>query len=70
MATVWEQSGDAYYATVQVQDGDRYHMTIDKLPRGGWEWSVWRQGDNWHLARKGTADTAQEAMGAAEAAAI
>ena len=69
MPVVWEQSGDAFFATAETtRNGERYYLVIDQLPRGGWDWSVWRQGDSWRLARNGTADTAQEAMKRAEEA--
>jgi hypothetical protein len=70
MPVVWEKSGEAFYATSERdQSGERYYLVVDVLPNGGWNWSVWRQGDDWRIAVNGTAPTARDAMRAAEAAA-
>ena len=68
MIIVWEQSGEAFYATETSQSGEKHYLIVEKLPKGGWDWSVWRQRDSWRIARNGTANTAQEAMRAAERA--
>ena len=70
MPVVWERSGEAFYATADTtQSGERYYLIVEELPKGGWDWSVWRQRDNWRVVRNGTAKAAQEAMWAAEEAA-
>jgi hypothetical protein len=68
MAVVWEQSGDAFFATVE-QGVKRFHLSVDELPGGGWDWAVWVQRNGWRIVRNGTASTAQEAMQEAERAA-
>jgi hypothetical protein len=69
MAVIWERSGEAFYADLDAADGTRYHLIVEKLPRGEWDWSVWRQNDGSRGIHTGTAGTVQEAMQAAERAA-
>jgi hypothetical protein len=66
MSVVWESSGEAFYAHVEATDGTRNSPIVEPLPAGGWDWSVWRQGNGWRGAHSGTARTAQEAMREAE----
>ena len=54
---------------LDTADGTRYHLIVEKLPRGEWDWSVWRQNDGSRGIHTGTAGTVQEAMQAAERAA-
>jgi hypothetical protein len=68
MAVVWERSGEAFYADVEAADGTRYYLIVERLPAGEWDWSVWRQGNDWRGAHSGTGRTAQEAMRQAEEA--
>ena len=68
MVVVLERSGEAFHADTDAADGTRYHLIVEKLPGGGWDWSGWRQNAGTRGTQSGTADTAQEAMRAAEQA--
>jgi site-specific recombinase XerC len=48
----------------------RYHLIAERLPANdGWDWTVWRQGDEPQASRHGYAPGAITAMAAAEGAA-
>jgi hypothetical protein len=68
MAVVWELNGDTFYADSETADGTRCHLIVERLPAGGWDWSVWRRTDGNRIVRSGAAETAREAMQQAEEA--
>jgi hypothetical protein len=66
---IWEFDGDAYLATIETAPGRiRFRLVVERS-NGSWDWSVWNPRSPDISARHGVADTAQEAMKAAEAAA-
>jgi len=67
----WRKVDNALFAAVINGGGQtRYHLIVERLPNGrGWDWTVWRPGDEPRLARHGMASSVAEAMRAAEAAA-
>jgi len=69
MAVIWERSGEAFYADIDAADGTRHHLIVERMPAGGWDWSVWWQTDGTRGVHSGPADSVQEAMRKAEAAA-
>jgi len=70
MTVVWALSEEGYSATIMgPSDEVRFHLTVEKY-NDRWDWAVWRPGQNQRTATHGPADTAQEAMRAAELATI
>jgi hypothetical protein len=66
---VWKRDGVAFYANVVGAAGTVTHnLAVEAASDGSWTWTIWRAGDPPRLARYGIADTAQEAMQAAEQA--
>ena len=53
-------------ATIEDDDGEQLHLSVEPLPDGGWDWTVWRSQVE---SRYGTAASRTTAMAAAEAAA-
>jgi hypothetical protein len=70
MAVVWELSEEGYYATIRgPSDEVQFHLSVEKYSER-WDWAMWRPGQDERTATRGLADTAQEAMWAAELATI
>jgi hypothetical protein len=68
MTVIWEQSGEAYYATVTAPSGEvAFHLIVESVG-GYWDWAVWRPDEGRNAARHGIAATVQEAMREAERA--
>jgi hypothetical protein len=67
----WSKVEDIRSATlVARRGGARYHLIAERLPANdGWDWTVWRQGDEPEASRHGYAPGAITAMAAAEGAA-
>ena len=41
----WVRVGNAAYANELTTDtGVRVHLTLEQLPTGQWDWTVWREG--------------------------
>jgi hypothetical protein len=70
MSVLWERDGDAFYGTTRTLDGGTLFHLIAEQVNHHWDWSVWRPDQPPEMARHGVADTAQEAMQAAEEAVI
>jgi hypothetical protein len=56
-----------FAATFQEQGGRRLSMSVERLPGGGWDWTVWSSESN---VRYGAAVSLDIAMTAAEQAAV
>jgi hypothetical protein len=56
-----------FAATFQEQGGRRLSVSVERLPGGGWDWTVWNSGTN---VRYGAAASLDIAMTAAEQAAV
>jgi hypothetical protein len=70
MAVVWERNEQGYHATLRGPSNEvRFHLTVEKF-NDCWDWAMWRPGQDQQTATHGLADTAQEAMQAAELATI
>jgi hypothetical protein len=69
MNLVWEKSGDAFYSTVTDLAGVILWHLIVESDATGWDWAVWRPGEDTASARRGMAVTAHGAMWDAERAA-
>ena len=71
MSIVWEKDGEGFYATIIEPPGDTvlFHLKVEKY-NDRWDWAIWRPGQDPRTATHGLADTAQEAMPAAELATI
>jgi hypothetical protein len=67
----WSKDQDILSATlVARRGGARYHLIAERLPANdGWDWTVWRQGDEPGASRHGYSPGAITAMAAAEGAA-
>jgi hypothetical protein len=67
----WSKAEDILSATVMAgRNGARYYLVAERLPADdGWDWTVWRQGDEPEASRHGYAPGAITAMAAAEGAA-
>ena len=67
----WSKADDILSATLVARcGGARYHLIAERLPASdGWDWTVWRQGDEPEASRHGYALGAIPAMAAAEEAA-
>jgi len=67
----WSKAEDILSATLVARSGGaRYHLIAERLPANdGWDWTVWRQGDEPEASRHGYASGAITAMAAAEEAA-
>ena len=65
----WHTAGDAMFAAALSHLGRvGYRLIVEPLPRcNGWDWAVWRPGDNEVMTRHGRASSAVTAMAAAEA---
>ena len=68
---VWERSGRAFHATVEGPSGRvLFHLIVEELLGGSWDWAVWHPGGPSSPAQHSVATPIQEAMQAAEQAAI
>jgi hypothetical protein len=56
-----------FAATFQEQGGRRLSVSVERLPGGGWDWTVWNSESN---VRYGAAASLDIAMTAAEQAAV
>jgi hypothetical protein len=67
----WSKTEDILSATLVARcGGARYHLIAERLPANdGWDWTMWRQGDEAASSRHGYAPGAITAMAAAEGAA-
>jgi hypothetical protein len=67
----WSRTKNILSATLVARCGSaRYHLIAERLPANdGWDWTVWRQGDEPQASRHGYAPGAITAMAAAEGAA-
>ena len=67
----WNKAEGILSATLVARcGGARYHLIAERLPASdGWDWTVWRQGDEPEASRHGYASGAITAMAAAEEAA-
>lgn len=67
----WLKAENELFASVPSDGGEvRYRLVVEPLPRrNGWDWTVWRPGDDGQPPRHGRATSVVVAMAAAEAAA-
>jgi len=56
-----------FAATFQEEGGRRLSVSVERLPGGGWDWTVWNSVSN---VRYGAAASLDDAMTAAEQAAV
>lgn len=62
----WTKVDDrTFAAAVQGKDGDQFRLSVERVPGGGWDWTVWSAKVE---PRYGTAASRDAAMAAAEAA--
>jgi hypothetical protein len=62
----WIKVDDRIFAAaVQGEDGDQFRLSVERVPGGGWDWTVWSAKVE---PRYGTAPSRDAAMVAAEAA--
>jgi hypothetical protein len=65
MSISWQgERGGLMWSTGSVQ-GVRFRLVVEQLPAGGWDWTVWRDGE--FQPRYGLAETASAATSRAEA---
>jgi hypothetical protein len=63
----WFKIDDRVFAAaLQGEDGDQLRLSVERMPEGGWDWTVWSSGVE---PRYGTAESRDAAMVAAEEAA-
>lgn len=64
---VWEKPERSVFAArVRDRAGDRYHLRVEKLPRRGWDWLIWRVGGMGTIVSYGRAMSARVGMRTAE----
>ena len=64
----WRRVDNMTYANEMVTDsGLRIHLTLERLPVGGWDWTVWRE-DRPEDSRYGVAADPAAGFAAAERA--
>ena len=68
----WHRAANAVFASVLVPPGQvRGRLIVEPLPRqNGWDWAVWRPGNDPQQSRYGRASSVVSAMAAAEDAAV
>jgi signal transduction histidine kinase len=68
---LWHRAENAMFASVPGRFGQvHYRLTVEPLPRqNGWDWTVWRPGNDGQQSRYGRASSIVSAMAAAEDAA-
>jgi hypothetical protein len=69
MNLVWEKSGENFHATIEDDIGQPvWHLIVEPIPTGGYDWAVWRPGEDPSRAAHGHAGTRHAAMWDAERA--
>ena len=70
MGIVWEKDGEAFYAMVTDEAGRPHLHLIVERDGHGWDWAVWRPGEDRASARHGHTVTRRAAMWDAERATL
>jgi hypothetical protein len=70
MSIVWEKDGEAFCAAVTDEAGrPQLHLMVESEGHG-WDWAVWRPGEDRASARHGRTTTRHAAMWDAERATL